>query len=296
MRLDRPPHRLANLLHAAVEARQLEGQQPPQGDLVVYHATARNFMGPPTPVRTWGDDMPQGLFAANDPRYLATRYLVPGHQNPSRIFQTRLDPDRIYRVPWLAGVHRNYGQASIWTPLLVQREASKRARALGSERYYGNIGFLDRYDAIMPPPYGDWGGLDSPVWQVILLRPRFETMMIPHPKYSDDEIRRMGQTGQWAPDALATLPEIAADYRAGRYEGNLWLQQITNQASAYDRNPQAVYDSPDWHRYRRLDALRSKSQDMGASAWEQRDARDRMLSTMKEASPRRARLRDPYGR
>ena len=223
------PYRMANLFARAHDARLMADQPKPAGEVVAYHGTTNRFVGPPTPQPTWGwggafkpfGPRPYGLFISNNPRIAATyatRYGTgaSGFNEFGRIYRTRLNPDRIFTVGWTGDYWENPFEA---------RHRLAEAVSEESERLGGQDAFAERYDAMMPPPYDHWGGIESPTWQAIAHNPVFEGPLLPDPSVSDSEIADKGVIGN-----LATIEDIKRRYARRDTGMAAWTMDIIDRA------------------------------------------------------------------
>ena len=310
----RPPDRMAELLVAASDESRLS--EPPRGEITVYHGTQEPFMGPPTPRehggmgwqppvvgspspkdrRTRGWRVP-GLFMSNDPS--AALEYMGWPQSPHddvyaarRVFETRLDPERIYRIRWPAwqdipDYMRSMQDAQRLTNERIRDEAHHRSE----DFYRGLAGFMERYDAVMPPPYDRWGDLGDDRWQVILFDPQFSGLQLPHPAVRDfspiwgmldqDRVRR----------GLTTVDDALAGYAEAGGEGDRWAHSVVDRG----RQIQPPFAGADAHYKDRITykLFRDRSKYMSELLWRNtqpspdqlREWKDKLASIMEQLGP-----------
>ena len=234
--MDRPPSRMAELLVAASDTAKLG--PAPEGDLKAYHGTAGTFLGPPQPPLTTepGDWEIPGVFVSSSPDVSYTYMGFPLDARDDvvlarRMFTTRLDPSRIFAVQWLPDQPPSatpFNQAQARTYDAVDR----RLQEIGPDRRAAWERFRQQYDAVMPPPYEPWGTLDSPPWQAIMINPRYDDLLFPHPGIDDFSSMRMSPS-----EGLVSVSDALDQYAERGGAGYEWAADIVGKGSRMRRNP-----------------------------------------------------------
>lgn len=219
-KMNRLPYRLANLMRYARYQESLPERPQQPGGLVVYHGTSVPFTGQPRLSDGFSWRIPS-VFATNSPRS-ALRYASIYedspiyYQTPSRVYAGHLDPDRIFHAQWATWPG--------YEPGMPEAQANVR-QLVGAEtrRLGGWDKFLERYDAIRPPDYYPWA---EHKFQVMALRPIFETMLAPHPA-----IDRSRPVDLWPERYLLPFPSIQAAYADPSLKSEPWFRQLMEQST-----------------------------------------------------------------